>query len=254
VTDVLAALNGLGLSETEIVIYQAVLATGSRPASVIAKKAGLKRAHTYNILEALKEKGIVQETIKNGVRHYSPIAPSSLLAMMENQVAELIQKKKKLEGIIPLLENIQNSIGRQAKVRLFQGKDGICEIFEDILRVGEDMFSFVDLQNSWSSYDDDSRHWIESFIQRREQRGITWRAIAVKSDVSDRELKRRSAAKRKVKILTGVHLPGEINIYGPKVALTSTKGEMIGALVENEPIADTLRAVHQVLWALLPDY
>lgn len=250
----MSALGGLGLTEPEIVVYQAALVTGARPASVIAKKAGLKRAHTYNILEALKEKGIVQETIKNGVRHYSPIAPSSLLVMMENQIADFVAKKKKLESIIPALENIQNSLGRQARVRLFQGKEGIREMFEDILRSGHDMYSVVDLQNSWSSFDDESRSWIKSFIARREERNITWRAIAVRSELSDRELKTRSAAKRSVKLLEGVRLPAEINIYGHKVALTSTKQEMIGALIENEPIAETLRNLHQFIWKMLPDY
>jgi sugar-specific transcriptional regulator TrmB len=254
VTDVVAALNGLGLSEPEIIVYQAALITGARPASVIAKKAGLKRAHTYNILEGLKEKGFVQETIKNGVRHYSPIAPTSLLVMMENQIADFVARKKKLESIIPVLENIQNSLGRQARVRLFQGKEGIREVFEDILRSGHDMYSLVDLQNSWSSVDDESRHWVKSFITRREQQGITWYAIAVRSEVSDSELKWRSASKRKVKMLEGVRLPAEINVYGHKVALTSTKQEMIGALIENEPIAETVRNLHQFIWKMLPDY
>ena len=253
--EISSALNGLGLSDSEAAVYQASLASGGmRPASLIAKKAGLKRAHTYNVLEMLKEKGIVQETIKNNIRHFSALPPGSLLRMMENQLDDLGRKKKVLENVIPFLENLQNPFFKQAKVRLFQGKEGLREIFEDILRTGCDMYSIVDLQHSWSSFDEESRHWIANFIARREERKICWHAIAVRSELSDYELKWRSAARREVKMLQGVTIPAEVNIYGSKVALTSTNHEMIGALIENEPISQTMLNLHHFLWSILPDY
>lgn len=252
--EVTDALQGLGLNQKEISVYRASLFSGTRPASVIAKKAGLKRGHTYNILETLKDKGIVQETIKDNVRHFSPLPPSSLLSLMEQQVGALVDKKSRLESVIPLLESLQNPLSKHPKVKLFQGKNGIREIFEDILRSGNDMYSIVDLQYSWSSVDQESTRWVEDFIARREKRNIYWRAIAVKSEISDRELSWRSAAKREVKMLSGVRIPAEINIYGHKVALTSTNHEMMGAVIENEPISETLLSLHRFLWGILPDY
>lgn len=253
--EIISALNGLGLSDAEAAVYQASLITGGmRPASVIAKKSGLKRAHTYNVLDMLKEKGIVQETIKNNIRHFSALPPQSLLRMMEGQVEDLVRKKQELVEAIPFLESLQNPFSKQAKVRLFQGKEGLREIFEDVLRTGCDMYSIVDLQYSWSNYDEDSRRWIANFIDRREERNIKWHAIAVYSEVSDRELRWRSAMKREVKKLEGIRIPAEINIYGSKVAITSTNHEVVGALIENEPIAQTLMNLHTFFWNILPDY
>ena len=55
-------------------------------------------------------------------------------------------------------------------------------------------------------------------------------------------------------MIEGVRFPAEINIYGSKVALTSTFQEMVGVMVENEPIAETLKNLHHFFWNTLPDY
>lgn len=253
--EVLDALSGVGLSNDEVRVYQSILALGQRPASVIAQKAGLKRSHTYNILGGLKQKGIVQEVIRNSVRHFSCSPPKSLIAKMESCVQDLQHKKRRLEDIVPILENMTTPLSKQPKVRFYQGKDGVHEIFEDILNhPSGDMHSVVDFRYSWSTVDQETHEWVKAFIARREERNIWWRAIAVKSDISDRELSWRSSRKREVKMLEGPEIGAEINIYGSKVALTSTYHEMIGVVIDDKPIADTLRSVHQGLSALLPDY
>lgn len=254
--EVAAALSGIGLNEAEIRVYQASLSLGTRPASIIAEKAGLKRSHTYNILSTLQQKGIVQEVIKNSVRHFTCSPPHALIGIIDNQLGDLEQKKRSLESVIPILQGMLGGLARQPKVRFFQGKQGIREIFEDILRTPnvKEMCSFVDLQYSWSSFDEDMKHWVTSFIERREEKDIWWKAIAVNSDISNRELGRRSSRKREVKLVDGMRITAEINCYGPKVALTSTSEEMVGVVIENEPIVETIRGIHRYLWQLLPTY
>jgi sugar-specific transcriptional regulator TrmB len=254
-SEVESALRGLGLSESEVDVYKASLSLGPRPASIIAEKAGLKRSHTYNIISALQKRGIVQEIIKNGVRHFSCSPPSSLISLMDAQLCDLSQKKERLEAVIPKLLTMLGGISKQPRVKFYQGEQGIRDIFEDILRTPNDgMYSIVDLQYSWSSHDEDMRKWVKSFIARREEQDIWWNAIAVQSDTSNKELRRRSAGKRKVKMIQGIEIPAEVNIYGNKVALTSTSGEMIGVVIDNGPIVETMRNIHQFLWAMLPDY
>jgi sugar-specific transcriptional regulator TrmB len=99
-TDTLAPL---GLKEQETAVYRAALALGARPASVIAQKAGLKRGHTYNVLQGLGDKGLVQEFVKGGVRHYVCSPPQSLLAIAWGREEELRRTKARLEELIPEL-------------------------------------------------------------------------------------------------------------------------------------------------------
>jgi sugar-specific transcriptional regulator TrmB len=253
--EVYGALAGIGLTDAETRVYHASIALGTRPASIIAEKAGLKRSHTYNILASLKKKGIVQEVIKNGVRHFSCCSPTSLVGIIENEIGDLENKKRKLEHVLPKLQNMLGGLARQPKVRFYQGRQGIREIFEDILRSDiREMCTFTDLRYSWSTSDEEMRHWVRSFISRREEKDIWWRSVAVRSDFSTKELSRRSGLKRHIKALEGVNFPAEFIQYGRKVALLSTNGELIGVVVESEPITETFENLFGFMWNFLPDY
>jgi sugar-specific transcriptional regulator TrmB len=248
-------LQALGLSADEASVYMTALALGTRPASMIAQKSGLKRSHTYNILGSLQEKGIIQEYTRNGVRHFAGSPPRNLLSMVDTKIQELSTKRESLEQALPSLEELQTAQASQPKVRFYRGLEGIKEIMEDVLLSECDvLYSFNDLEYSWSSHTEDARSWLQGFIQRREALGIRWHGIAVKSSFSDQELMFRSSSLRHVKMMQGVRLPAEVIVYGKKAALTSTFEEMIGVVIESEQIAQAIQAIHQTLWNLLPDY
>lgn len=255
-TDIKIALKEFGLTEPEIAVYLASLELGPQPASLIAKKAGLKRGHTYNMLELLIRKGIVQEFIKDKVRYFSSRSPGTLLSIIEHKEEQIEIQKQKLMQIIPMLEKISNPLLVQPKVRFFQGIEGIKEIYEDTIRIpnqtiyaiGDFEYYFPENQNKQLN------NWIWDYATRRAKKNIWYIGIVNKSKMSDQAYSRRKEQKRKLKMLTGIYLPVEINIYGNKVALMSTYRDMVGVIVEDAPITDTLRNFHQAIWKFLPDY
>lgn len=249
-------LKEFGLSEPEVAVYLASLQLGSQPASVIAKKAGLKRGHTYNMLALLIHKGIVQEFIKDGVRYFSSRPPSTLLTDLEHRKENVERLTRRLSRIIPDIEKIRNPELREPKVRFFQGVDGIKEIYEDTIRVpnqniygiGDFDYYFPEQQNK------ELNEWIWSYATRRAKKNIWYIGIVNKSKMSDQAYRRSREQKRKLKILHGIYLPVEINIYGNKVAVMSTYRDMVGIIIEDAPITETLRNFHQAVWKFLPDY
>ena len=96
--------------------------------------------------------------------------------------------------------------------------------------------------------------WLDSFIRRRAEKNIGWFAIINRSEASDFAVQNRRNVKRQVKMIEGVDLQVEISIFGPKVAILSTADEMVGVLIENDAIADTLRSFHKTIWNFLPTY
>ena len=127
-------LKGIGLSDAETAVYMALLSLGPQPASVAAKKSGLKRAHTYNVLEDLIRSGIVQEFTKSGIKYFTCLPPQVLVTILEQREQELDARKKKLLEVLPDLEHIRNPAILQPKVRFFSGIDGIKQIYEDTIR------------------------------------------------------------------------------------------------------------------------
>jgi hypothetical protein len=178
-----------------------------------------------------------------------------LVGIIENEIGDLESKKRSLENIIPLMQTMLGGLSSQPKVRFYQGRQGIREIYEDILRSARgEMRSFTDLRYNWSTTDEEMRHWVKSFISRREEADIWWKVLAVRSDYSAKELRRRSGAKRQIKALDGITLPAEIVSYGKKVALISTAGELIGVVIESEPVFETFENLFNLFWQLMPDY
>ena len=92
------------------------------------------------------------------------------------------------------------------------------------------------------------------YCQRRAKRGVTYKGIVNKSETTDLAFKRRKGERRVFKMLTNTDMTVEINIYGNKVAIISSSRDMVGLLIEDKPIADTLRNFHAAMWKKLPDY
>lgn len=251
-----STLRDFGLTDPELAVYLASLQLGAQPASVIAKKAGLKRGHTYNMLALLIQKGLVQEFIKDKVRFFSSRPPATLIGILEHKEEQIEIQKQKLLQAIPLLEKIRNPLLVQPKVRFFQGVEGIKEIYEDTIRVPrQNIYALGDFEYYFpETQDKQLNDWIWSYASRRAKKNIWYIGIINKSPMSDRAYRRRHEQKRKLKMLKNIYLPVEFNIYGNKVAVMSTYRDMVGLIIEDTPIAETLRNFHQAIWKFLPKY
>lgn len=244
------------LSEDETRVYLSSIELGAQPASTIAKKTGLKRGYVYNILSRLKDSGLMHESERSGVRCYDAQSPSALLSLLGNREEEIAVRKQQLLQLLPVLEKLRNPLIVQPKVRFFQGVEGLKEVYNDTIRIPKQpIYAICDFENAFPESANKELHdWMWRYTDRRAAQGVWYHGIVNRSKDSDLAYRRRTKQKRKMKMINGVDLPVELNIYGNKVALISTKEDLVGVIIEDAPIAGMLRNVHQVLWHLLPDY
>ena len=249
-------LSALGLTEAEATVYTQLLAIGSQPASVAAKKSGLKRGHTYNVLTELTHRGLVQEFEKGGVRYFTAAPPQTLVSILKNRQDDLDRQKRQLLEALPDLERIKNPFSVRPKVRFFQGISGIKEIYEETISVpGETLYAIGDFEHFFPKKNSPELHeWLWQYCLRRAKKGIWYMGILNRSPTSDLAYKTRVKQKRKLRMLTGIDLPVEVNVVGDKVAIVSTSRDMVGLIIEDKPTAETLRNFHRAIWTLLPDY
>ena len=112
--ELLTTLQNYGLSEKEARVYLTVLELGISVASTIARRAELNRVTTYTLLEDLKRDGIVNETIKEGVKYYSVISPDILLKQAE-------QKYESFRERVPELLALADKFGQDTtKIQYFE--------------------------------------------------------------------------------------------------------------------------------------
>jgi len=255
--DLRHVLSTFGLNPNEADVYLALLELGTRPASVIAKRAKLKRANTYNVLASLSEKGIVQEFEKSGVRHFSCSPPRNLTALLEKREQELKQSKILLEKALPNLEKLQNPLSTPPKVRFYQGINGITELLAETLTEPRDtIYSFID-PSVFLTHSPELKKMFKDYIDARIKRGVWLHGIVPYSKEMESEVKRsgnKERGKRKIKLLENLDCPTETIIFGDKVAIVSVENVQIGILIEDKGVATSLRSIHQCLWALLEEY
>ncbi len=239
-----AALSGVGLNDVEASIYQTALQIGPRPASVIAKRAGLGRARTYDVLEGLRRKGVVREIVRNKVKHFSCCPPEELVQLIESRQTELAKEKERLLSTLPVIEKMARPLGAQLLVETVHGSDGLKRIFQDTLKYKKPIYAFVGKVYSSGLSGDAFAQWRREYTKLRAERGIWYYGIV---DELDEHCEPQSEALRDLRVAPGVNLPVEIIIYGTKVAIISS--EKVGLMLDNKDIAEALLSLHQALWA-----
>ncbi len=133
----------------------------------------------------------------------------------------------------------------QPEVFFFEGEEGIKEIYEDMLKTGEDLYSWTDLAKIYSTFGDD---YTKEFITKRIEKGIRTYAIKPeneyeKEDAHDKE------RNRQVKLTKDLKIDAEVRIYGNKIAfITFQEDHPIGICVEGETFAKMLRTIFKNHW------
>ncbi len=122
----LETLTEFGLSDAEARIYLALLETGPTLAGPIIKKTGLHRGTAYQVLQRLKEKGLVSSVIKGKKQYFEPVEPERLLDVLK-------EKEEQLQEILPSLNAKLKASKEQQEVKVYYGIKGIRSAMDKIL-------------------------------------------------------------------------------------------------------------------------
>jgi len=121
-----ATLVELGLTDSEAIIYLALLEQGSSLVGSIIKKTGLHRATTYQILERLKEKGLVSSIIVEKKQHFAAVSPKEFSTLLK-------EKEEQFQGILPALLLKESLAKESQQVTVYSGVKGLRTVFDQML-------------------------------------------------------------------------------------------------------------------------
>ena len=126
----------VGLSTSESKIYRAILNLKTATVRDISKRIGVHRTNIYDVLEKLKEKGLVSYYKEGKVMHYKCSDPNNLSNYWESQ-------KEELNEIIPELKKIYNQSISPIEIEIFKGKKGLISCYKDVLRDNNPVKGFL---------------------------------------------------------------------------------------------------------------
>lgn len=110
-------LERLDLKGRQAKVYLALLQLGSASAIEIAKYTKLKHPTVYDVLDLLREKLLVCETVSGRRRLFSPEDPARL-AEIENR------RKEALDAVLPDLYALYRGGEKRPRVHYYEGAEG----------------------------------------------------------------------------------------------------------------------------------
>jgi sugar-specific transcriptional regulator TrmB len=234
-------LEDIGLTKAQAAAYQVLVKSGHSSAPSIAQAIHESRTNTYKILDRLCELGLATKDSTGKKVLYYPVSPTALERLVQSQAATVSLRERKLNAALPNMLDFFFAHSEQPSIRYFQGKDGLQQIFSDMLKTRQPVY-LLRSPADVSFYDE---AFFAEFRKKRAKLNITTYALTpdVPSAVHDR------AADEKNKFVR-TWLPAdaytgsvEWDIYGDKVALISYGEEAMGIIIESKQIADSFRQV-----------
>lgn len=226
-------------------VYLAILELGSGTVIEIAKKSEVKRTTVYDILLDLEKTGLIYQTTKESKRLFVAEDPEKLKKKLE-------EKERILDEMLPQLRSFYNIKGIKPKIKFYEGKEGLRQVYSDTLNYGGEILAFA----SEDVVKVLGMDWANDYLAKRVKRGIRARIILPKTEIIERDfnpLDQKQLRSSKLVSAKKYPLSIEINIYGhQKVALMSSREEM-GIIIEGKEIYNTLKLIFELLWDNLPE-
>lgn len=126
-------LKKLGLKENEARVYLTSLESGPSSIMHLAKRAGLTRPTTYEIVARLMERGLFIEAKIDKKRAFVAQSPDALLGVLRAEQRSLIEREREFLRIISTLES-HYAMGPAGGIRVYQGAEAMRALEERVVQ------------------------------------------------------------------------------------------------------------------------
>lgn len=234
-------LSSFGFDRKDEVVYTALLELGEANISALVKKSGIKRTTVYAVVETLHQKGLIGISKKKKRTFYFAEDPR----ILKKQLGEKLQK---LEQVLPELLSVMNVLSRKPKIRYYEGKSGIQQVYKDTLQYpDQELLGWVS-NEALKAFDSDFLY--NYYLPKRLEKKIWVRVIAADTPEMRTYQEEDIHSLRKTRLVSKKDFPFdvEVNLYGKRnIALMSFE-EGFGIIIESEKLWKTLKSVFEMSW------
>ena len=125
-----AALREIGLTESEIKVYIALLTLGSSTSGPLTQKSGVARSKIYEVLERLISKSLVSYIVKQKTKYYQAEDPIMIQEYLDLKEKNYRQQRIRVDKLIAQLQAEKQSVKKQSDAQLYSGFRGIQTVHE----------------------------------------------------------------------------------------------------------------------------
>jgi len=240
-------LSQIGLTQTEIKAYMALLELGESKSGQILQKSGLNSGKIYEILDSLQKKGLVSYIIKSGVKYFSPADPKRVLDYLEEKKETLVKQEQDYKNILPDLLKKISFFKPETKIEIFTGFKGMKTAYAKELEfpIGSEIY-VVGVTHPAHYPSQVTKYFINHHYPQREKR-----KYKIKRLLCEEARKEKDYAEKTAKIR---YLPYgsmiTINVIANLSIIGMYAEEMIFISIESQQVADNFRNQFDLLWKI----
>lgn len=247
-------LAQLGLNEKEQKVFLVLVKRGALPVGKIAMDTNITRTHIYDIAEELKEKGFVSAMEKRGVRTYEALDHAGLLALTTRKQSEFMTLEKDIAEAASDFEALRVGARQKTKVRFFEGKEGVLNIYDEITNDLRAEKETVELLTVYSP-EQLEKTFPGWFAQKK---FIKISPYTMKRDIVHASQLFEAHAKQRQEGVGGYsykvwpkaqgEFPADTLCWQNKIAFVELSEYPSGVVIENEAIIKTFRMWFEKMW------
>jgi sugar-specific transcriptional regulator TrmB len=242
--NIVSELSDLGVGGKKASVYLALLQMGSASVMDVAKRAGLKRPTTYDLLEELIRLKLVTCSFFGKKRLFSADNPENLKLIPQKQ-------QSVIENLLPSLQALYNKGPRKPRIHYYEGAKGVRFVNDDLLTViSREYFYFGSVAEM---VDVMGKDYLENYVERRIKKQIWANAIRMREkEIDDDFMKGDARNLRRVRFFPKPIMEdiASLYIYDNKTAVMSAQKECYGMIIESRELALLLKAVWQCAWSI----
>ncbi len=247
----LKELKDLGLTEGEVKVYLALLDLGLATKGPIATKARVSESKVYEILDRLKDKGLISfVSKKRGVKditHFKAANPVMLKEFLNKKREGIDKEEEILNKLLPFLQDQQKEKEKEYSAVVYEGFKGIQTNNREVLEMISKKDQWVAMGTRSSKAKEFNIFWV-NWLRQRAKKGDKARILFV--DKGTWYYKQLAQLKNtEVGYLKGI-APASVAVTKNRVMIFSY-GDNSGCLaITNKGVADSFKGFFESLWKL----
>jgi HTH-type transcriptional regulator, sugar sensing transcriptional regulator len=240
------SLELLGLSQNESKFFMSSLELGPATIGQVAKKARMERSTAYLIADNLLSKNFLEQNLKGYRKKVIAIEPKQILRLVAFKQRQLRRQEIEIEENLPNLQALYSTSNVRPKVRVFEGRSGLLNVWEDILSTKGEILLWTNQETEPLFFEEEDH---KKFIVQRVSRKVSIRVLAVANSKGKKLLPHDKESLRQTKLLPrNINFKSEIYIYDNKIAVLDCTTDIIGVIIENETMVNTQKAIFELTW------
>lgn len=234
------------LTSLESDIYEKSISVWLFPASEMARIIKIPRSTARYTCESLVQKGFLTMQEKWNTKYFLSENPTKLFAIINQEEEKLKEKKSQLHDAVKELQGLYNPLAKIPKITMYEGKDGIEKMYDELIQTPTDLYSFW----AWDYFISKEKTLIESFRKKSQK---TYKTIYVIRSPKYKDLHQNDTKKMNTRYFEGIdELKVDIQIVQDKMSIISLwEPKPIWIMIKHKEIVEAFENIFKEIWKKL---